>query len=371
MNCSFTREDTKIMKGIAIILMFVHHLWLFPDWMYAGGGLTSKLILFGEPITTYLGRFGNICVAIYFFLGGYGTYKSYLAGELDIVKKLKELYRIYWKVLFIFIPIGFLFFRNQPAYCENVDVYTRFSSFSWKEFIANFLGISGSYQGAWWFLFPYVLAVLTFPLYRRLFSRLSGAGGLAAVILLCILESNVFPALGQLQSLGTMANNKLYGFLFCQTSPRTANFWMGIYVAKEDGLVRAWEALKKNDLLNPLVDVCVLAAISYLYCEAYGEELTIFYVPAMIIYSLDLLSHMRWVRYILRRIGEQSTNMWLNHEFFAFYFMPFAKLTAASGNAVVALITLLLEAYAGGMITDFVWKSVGKCKKVLIRCVQE
>lgn len=34
----FTKEDTKVIKGIAIILMLTHHLWGFPDRI-AGGEL--------------------------------------------------------------------------------------------------------------------------------------------------------------------------------------------------------------------------------------------------------------------------------------------------------------------------------------------
>lgn len=35
---TISREDTKILKGIAVLLMLMHHLWTFPDRIYGGGG---------------------------------------------------------------------------------------------------------------------------------------------------------------------------------------------------------------------------------------------------------------------------------------------------------------------------------------------
>lgn len=29
--CTFTREDTRAIKGVAVVLMLLHHLWCFPD----------------------------------------------------------------------------------------------------------------------------------------------------------------------------------------------------------------------------------------------------------------------------------------------------------------------------------------------------
>lgn len=42
MDNFLSREDTKILKAIAVILMLAHHLWAFPDRI-AGGELKHLL----------------------------------------------------------------------------------------------------------------------------------------------------------------------------------------------------------------------------------------------------------------------------------------------------------------------------------------
>ena len=74
------RNDTRILKGIAIIMMLAHHLWGFPDRV-PNGGFSSNIMIFDTNIIQYIGDFGKFCVAFYMFLGGYGTYCNYKSGK--------------------------------------------------------------------------------------------------------------------------------------------------------------------------------------------------------------------------------------------------------------------------------------------------
>ena len=58
MDQTFSRDDTKLMKGAAIILMLMHHLWGFPARI-AGGELWHVLSICGESSLTYFGSFGS------------------------------------------------------------------------------------------------------------------------------------------------------------------------------------------------------------------------------------------------------------------------------------------------------------------------
>lgn len=104
------------------------------------GELKHILNIFCISSLVYLGHFGNICVSIFFSGGGYGTYISIKKTGFSLIGRIKNLYIQYWKVFFIYIPIGFLFFSNQPAYCHDSGIYTRFSTFKWQELICNCLG---------------------------------------------------------------------------------------------------------------------------------------------------------------------------------------------------------------------------------------
>ena len=97
-----TVDDTRIMKAVAITLMLMHHLWCFGT-RTAGEPLEYLFTIFGIPSTIYFGFFGKICVPMFFFFGGYGTYLSQFGKKFDLVGKLKKLYFAYWKV-FLILP---------------------------------------------------------------------------------------------------------------------------------------------------------------------------------------------------------------------------------------------------------------------------
>lgn len=50
--------------------MLIHHLWTFPERL-VGGELNHLFNIFGGSSIFIIGSFGQICVSIFFFLGGY------------------------------------------------------------------------------------------------------------------------------------------------------------------------------------------------------------------------------------------------------------------------------------------------------------
>ena len=154
---NFTKEHTKIAKGVAILLMLTHHLFAFPDRIHLDQGYISLFSIGGNNIEFIMGVFGNICVSMYIFLSGYGIYMSSLKnGKItlkDSFKRLKKLYINYWIVFIIFVPIGFIFFNKEL----NI-----------REFILNFVGWSSSYNGEWWFFRLYVELILLVPILKYL-----------------------------------------------------------------------------------------------------------------------------------------------------------------------------------------------------------
>lgn len=222
----FTRDDTKIIKGAAIVFMLAHHLWGFPERI-AGGSLKYMFTIFGQSSIVYFGLFGKICVSMFFFVGGYGMYMASQNGRLDIISKLKMLYISYWKVFVLFIPIAFLFFNNQPIYCEDSQICNRYAGFHWGEFLQNFLALRTTYNSEWWFLRSYVYAIITFPFVKKICDKYSAVTNIAIIIIGSIMVTNVFPALGNIESIGTLNNNYLYRTFFCQSAPYIACFWVG------------------------------------------------------------------------------------------------------------------------------------------------
>lgn len=351
-------NDTAVMKAVAITCMLMHHLWCFPNRI-ASGQLDHYFNFFNVTSISFVGFFGKICVPLFFFLGGYGVYRKYVGKKYDIVERLKKLYFAYWKVFLIFIPIGFIFFSTQDNYCADPFIRSRFATFSSRELFSNFLGITATYNREWWFLASYAFALMTFPLIRAIIDRYSAKTNIFIAIIATILVVSIFPGLGKNESLGILNNNILYRKLFCQIAPYASCFWMGAVVARNRLLERLNYSMKKNGLLNPIVDIIVWWMIVILRQNELGSTFDIFFIPVLTVVTIDLVNRVKTIKKGIAFFGKQSTNMWLIHTFFCFYFGAVSKIVTFTQNAILSLITLMAMSCVAGILVDLFWKGIG------------
>lgn len=153
-----TRQDTAVMKGIAICAMLCHHLYGFPP-----EGV--------EPYTgvlAWLGVLGKICVALFLFCSGYGLAANYKPQSiLDdikfIVKRFVKFYANYWVIFLIFVPITIFACHRLLA-----DAYGADANIYWCLF-KDILGLQGidSYNITWWFNLLIIILYLIFPILCR------------------------------------------------------------------------------------------------------------------------------------------------------------------------------------------------------------
>lgn len=71
----FDKRVTNICKGIAVILMLIHHI--FPGMTGYGLKLANTWVL---PQVAILGK---VCVSIFLVLSGYGLYESYKTKKFE------------------------------------------------------------------------------------------------------------------------------------------------------------------------------------------------------------------------------------------------------------------------------------------------
>ena len=151
----FDKETFNILKGSAVILLFVHHFFTFPEfylpeYLYPGLYFYEKYFQFST----------NMCVAIFAFLTGYGIYFSNHKGFRSFLFKAKKVLTIYW---FIFLTLLF---------CAVVFVNYRINA---RQMMLEFLGFSeislnGDIIIFFWYM-PFYLTILfllsvCFPLQR-------------------------------------------------------------------------------------------------------------------------------------------------------------------------------------------------------------
>ena len=353
-----TPDDTKVMKGIAIVCMLLHHLWFFPNRI-PGGGVVGIFTMFNMPLTIYLGIFGKICVPMFFFFGGYGVYKSSYGKPYDIVGRLKKLYFAYWKVFLVFVPIGFLFFSAQVPYCADPFIYSRFEIFSLRELVSNFLGFASTYNREWWFLISYAFALISFPFIRAIIDKHSARMNIFIAIVVSLLFAHVFPGLKTVQALGVLGNSHMYVRFFCQIAPYAACFWMGAVVARNGLLDRLNDSAKKNGILNPFADLVAICFVIVMRQNEIGDIFDIFFIPVLTVACMDLLRRIKFLKKGVWYLGRQSTFMWLIHPFFCYYFDIPAKIVAAPRYAVPSLLVLIALTYIASVLLGYFWKGLG------------
>ena len=359
MDNSFSKDDTWIAKAVALIFMFMHHLWWFPERL-CGGELKHWIDLStGESLPEFLGCVGKICVSMFFFLGGYGIYMSSKNKPFDLVKRLKKLYVSYWKIFLVLVPIGIIFFSNQEDYCAQSFRCHVFEDANSKYVILGFLGVSDKFDGNWWFFFSYVVAVITFPLVRKIVERHTFAVNLAIVVVFGILMNNVFPALGSNSAYGLMKSNSLYSTFFMQDSPFIACFWMGVIVAKDDILVRLKASLRENDLFHMWFMIFLIVAGVCLRRWKFGAFLDLFSVPVLCVAFAYVFGYFRLVKAIFVETGKKSMAMWLIHGFFCYHVHPLAWFITRPRYALPCLLLLLLCSYVTAVVIELLWRAIG------------
>lgn len=370
MKYEFSVNNAKTMKGIAIVLMLMHHLWAFPDRL-CGGNLKYVLNIFGDSSISYLGMFGKICVSLFFFLSGYGLYISSKKKKIDILSKIKKLFITYWKVFIIFVPIGFLFFSNQIEYCKSEWVYSKYSKFSWEKILCDFFGVTSNLNNEWWFLRSYVFALLTYPLLTKYFKNKSTLINFFSIMIFSILSTDLLPAIGKIEELGSLNKNYIYYNLFCQAAPFIACFWTGILFAKDDLFTKLKNTIDNNIKLNIFSDLIILLGIIFLRQIGIKSNLDIFYVPVFIIICLDLVNRIKILEKVFYELGKESTNMWLIHSFYCYYFYAFAKIVVWPKWAVLCLIVLIILSYLSSKLLNYFWKNVTKIVNKLKKFIND
>lgn len=356
-----TKKETSITKGVAIILMIIHHLWAFPSRIPIE--LVNLFSVFGTPITYYIGQFGKICVALFFFVGGYGLYFSSKNG-FNIIARIKKILFAYWKVFVIFIPIAFLFFSKQPIYCENEILCNKYSEFNIKELVSNFFCITSSYNEEWWFLRSYIIAIITLPLVVKIVKRFSTPVNFALLICADIFFVTLLPSLLKLEMLSVLKQNALFTTFFSQSS-YVICFWAGIIVAKDNGMTKVRAKMKEAKLLNPIVDLLGIIALIFFRQTYIGNEFDFVYSILFIALALDLIEKSKILINVFNEFGKRSTNMWLTHSFFCYYFYAAVKLVFCTNRPTIAVLIALLFSYLSSVILTAFWDSISKLFKLI------
>lgn len=356
----FSRQDTKALKGVAILLMLMHHLLAFPDrlpikYQYAVSAAALKQL-------TTVGSFGKICVYIFMFLGGLGLAKQIQAHRFHLLKKIWGLYRVYWRVFLIFVPLGFLFFSKQPRY-SKAFMWNRFASFSFGKFLQNLTGYASSYNGEWWFVRVFVAAIFLGTIYYYLTEKINNVYLETGLVLFTsVFTVKFLPALIKLSPFSSLASSYLWMQLFMPNA-FICSYLFGIVFGKYDVFANLRRLFSSyNAFWRAMVGLLLIACAFYFQENVFVNvsEMMLVITPVFMTGCLLLLDLSAKASKVLRYFGRMSTNLWLIHTFFCYYFYPFTIAVFWSRNPLVAYLTLLLLALLASVLLEQFYLGLGK-----------
>ena len=362
-NALFDKNDTKAIKGIAIIMMLFHHLAGFPERFPVGFeefiSKWQKLIDDG-----YLQTFAfnaKFCVSIFFFLGGYGMYKRWEKGKFSLSDSIISLIKRFWKIFIIFTPIAFIFFKRTG---EGTNyLCSRYVIEKWSDFITNVLGnfilLNNSINLEWWFLPYYICALMLGAFYCDKTKKTNNfLNEIFIVFGLDILIRSIFPNIPAINGFSGLYDS-VYYYYFMKITENAPIFFAGIIFAKYNGICRIKNELYKIPC-RTVISILGIFAIIWSRCYIKGEALDIVYSVLFTSFCSVIFDSLKVLKSIFQYLGKHSTNIWLIHSFYCYYFLEATKLVYSTRNVWINLLILLLMSLVSSILVDLFYNLITK-----------
>ena len=337
---NFTRNDTFVAKGVAVILLLIHHLFYTTDYDFSS-------FLIGRSDWVNLAKIGKVCVAMFLILSGYGLAKSfekYQTSSFSFVKQhLLKLYAGFWMIFALsLIPLCFSY---KGKTFEGV----------WGggiQFIEDFLGIrlwfgEFGYNPTWWFLSLIIPLYIIVPILYKFVRKYPYE--------MLFVSYFIFLIGGYTNKIPIFNLLKAWAFPFV----------LGIFTANKNlfACIKENSLQKKFLLLLITLGMCAWRLKSVKTYEAGAtlifDGLTAF---SIILSGYVCLNDKRSTYRVLAFIGKHSMNIFLMHTFvFGIYFYNFSY---ALKYPPLILAQLLLECLIFSVVLE---KLKTLCKKAFVR----
>ncbi len=295
---------TNILKGIAVIFMFVHHMFTFPRW-YIDSISYSELKEFAAFFCSPF----KVCVGIFAFLTGYGYFFTKDKNLRYSLRKISMFLIKYWS---IYIPLLIL------------AVVLGCYKFQLMDFVLELFALKRPIMFFCWYVYFYIVAMLIFPILLCLTRNNPIGIALGGMVVLNYLCSLLLQCLADDMARNVVSDFRTWfpciviGYLFAQ---------LDIYHRVFE---RTTKLIKAKCVLVIVWIVMVLISFVSRHYNAYqniGEmsfgvwnlylriNMDIIYVPIFIYGIVKLIKLIPFERplHILTELGKYSACMWFWH----------------------------------------------------------
>lgn len=345
----FTKENTTIIKGVAILLMLIHHGMGFPDWLLAC--FDNHISFWGVSLNSYIAMSSKMCVGIFAFMTGWGYSYCKNKNYTYSLRKIVELLERYWFVfLVVFIPVSLI--------CSE-------KSLSVSSVIVNLLALSNDniVRFAWYVHF-YILIMLTLPVLRFILDSKNSLIRIMPILIadiLCILIDYY-----------TCYEDGVIS-IFQEYLYWSPCIFLGYILADSKLFLKMYCWLKEKNAIVKYIIILSVIFLKAIRAGILGLNLDLIYVPILVSSITAVMSNNNIiiVRKILKQFGEKSLTIWFVHGiFFSSYTKSLCqKLVYFSNNVLISYLTLIVSSLLLAVILDYIFKlcicTLSKVKSII------
>lgn len=335
-----TKGNTNICKGIAIILMYFHHLFYLQE-IFVGYEIKSIFLTADQLIKLALTC--KICVAVFVFLAGYGTAKQYMIKSINnklqnqqyTITRYMKLMWGFWFIFFFSQCLSFLGRSRIEAYGENILMRIVY-------LVIDFLGLAFIFQTptfnpTWWYMSYAIFLIFFIPLILDLINSL----GAIIVVPLSILLP-LFIGLNTDTVFFTYMLTLILGIVFAQNN---------IYENISDLLPKSFFYKIVNIFISILLFIGLIKLrenIGYIWFTDALISIVVCHICIIFISKIKILNS------ILEFIGIHSMNLFMMHTFVFYYF--FKEFTYSWKYPSLILIVLIITTVCISVVLENIKK---------------
>lgn len=323
-------NDSNVLKGIAILLMLWHHLFLRP-YLYH----YNDIFVHDHGLIYESALMCKVCVAIFVFVSGYGLTEKYWQEQKIRLKdfywkRFVKLMLNYWFVWLVFVPLSVLWLG--PSFAESYGSNQHLIGRVILDFfgIVNWLGPTVyNYIGAWWFYGCIIGLYLIYPLLLKVM-KMSDLLLLGLAVAIFSLPSDI---------------------LFC------VRIYLPVFIC---GMLYSKHDNDRQNSIPPPISVWAVIFLLILVGRHKPSGIDVYVYDAFImIFGVYVYQHIKGfnkTKKVLAYLGKYSMDMFLIHGFFYKWWLH--DVIYATGNPIIIYVTLVA-------ISLLVAIMIEECKRII------
>lgn len=309
----FEKTDTQVCKGLAIIFMLIHHLFLDIDVCVKYGVVFTP---FSSNTVIEIAKVCKICVSMFVFLTAYGITRKYSFSFMEIDRHGHKKY-LSSRLLKLMSGYVFIYILSQVIsyFTPRTRVLVYGESFFKRIYytIIDGCGLAyafdcPTYNATWWYMTMAIFLILVMPFIYVIVDKL----GVWTMILIYMIPL----------TMKFFLPGRCWNYILCAL--------LGTICAKNDLFEKLSSCFSQRvwaKFIKTFFALGIIAIMSILYLKReHIENLTIENLTDPIMsfticwLGFELLSTMPFVGRGLAFVGKHSMNIFLTHTFIYYYY---------------------------------------------------